>query len=249
MSSVPQGKIECLECKAAGKKVHLKSLSGHIQVHHMSLQDYRDKYRDPDTGEEPPTGWTLGLMHKQNAPPPTQETATAAGPSRISLTAEETELYQSRVNVLFTQSDRDPALTEVIKTIALNEIFIQRYNTRISKLNAKLTSGASFTPNDAIQLKSLAGLLKDTTKSNLELMQSLSLTRDQKQKAKKSVETTPARLMAGYEQMVKNLPKEETERLNTEMEEAAARAEVNLQSLLLEIPADATTEDGGEPGV
>jgi DNA-binding NtrC family response regulator len=88
--------------------------------------------------------------------------------------------------------------------------------------------------------------VKDTQSTNLSLMQSLSITRDQKQKSKKVIESTPSRFVTALESLVRNTSGEQLRRINTEMAEAARRLQLNLSTLRELVPSDVVAVEGTE---
>jgi hypothetical protein len=148
--------------------------------------------------------------------------------------------FNSRFQVLFYQADEDPALEATVENIVLNEIHIDRYNEQISRLNSNLGRGKR---EDISTLNALSKLVKDTQATNLSLMNSLSITRAQKQKAKSVVESTPSRFVSAFETMVRNMSADNLKRLNSEMEESARRMQRNLTALKELVPQDVVVED------
>jgi hypothetical protein len=236
------------------ENVQFKALNRHMNVHAMSLRAYREKYKDPDTGAYPPTGMTIqtirppGVVPGQphwTAPRADGTTPTAPPPPRDEnfLSLDERAAYDERFKTLFDQADNDPALVGMIKTLVLNEINIARYNNQINRLNMPTSAKGTHSGLDVERLRSLSKLVKELTATNLSLMRELSLTRKEKIKDKKTVDTTPARLMAGFEVFLKNNDKRTIDKIQMEMDEAAAAARRNLAGIKTLVPEDAIVEE------
>lgn len=243
--------VECLECNR-----FFKALGAHVaQKHEMSLDDYRKKFRDPVTGEDPPVGYVVppnsgkaGWKAAAAQAVIDDEVAEKVALSPIRavavLNAKEQERFAARFKTLFWQADEDPALESTVQNIVLNEIHIDRYNEQISRLTQSL--GRTTKPTDVQQLNLLSKLVKDTQSTNLSLMQSLSITRDQKQKNKKVIESTPSRFVTALESLVRNTSGEQLRRVNQEMAEAARRLQLNLSALRELVPSDVVAVEGTE---
>lgn len=237
--------VTCLEC---GKTYG--ALSAHLRVHVMSLDDYRRKYPDA------PTGWTFGNLWKEpvegesqpeaprevvTAPP---DTSSPLDKVKDNLQASEKAEFEQRFQTLFEQADEDPALVAPIRDICLNEIYIIRYQRQLAKITSEhARPGAKSVKDQAAIIKTFNDLVKQTTEQNMRLMDSLNLTRAKKQAQRKTPESTPSRLIAGYERYLAAMSPDQLRRYNSDEEEAVRRLQRNLKALCDQVPVDAVAEE------
>lgn len=238
----PDNKITCLE-PGCGKRY--KALAGHVFAHKMSLNEYRMRHTQDGTGEDVPVGWTVNQApvsvnkSTQTASDIEQgsQQLTSSARANKNLTAREVEYFEQRYKTLFYQADEDPALESTVGNIVLNEIHIDRYNDKIGSITKNM-HGMGFKPQDGQTLNALSKLSKDLQDTNLKLMQSLNITREQKQKSKRVIESTPSRLVSAFELFQKNSSAELIQRTNQEMDDAAGRMRRNLLQLKDLVPKD-----------
>ncbi len=220
-------KVPCLECNPVK---HFKAISGHIQVHHMNLADYRKKYTQDGTGDDVAVGWTVNARSDPNwvpgvAPADTNEGVKKYDP--LSLAKEHLSKYEQkyladRHTVLFRQVEEDPALISIIRDIVMGEINLIRLQEQQAKLTARFVK-SPFRSQEGVTLGAIGRLIKDTQETNLKLLQSMAVTRVEKQKAKKVVESTPSRYVSAYERILGNLSSAQVLRAKQEEDAACER--------------------------
>lgn len=228
--------VKCLECNK-----ELNSLSAHLRTHGIKLEEYKKKYADPETGEPPNVGWTVQSIKKGKPKKRESKKSGIETPLGLKFSTEEEAYYKDRYETLFVQADEDPALAPTIKDIILGETTIARYQTQVDKISKKVYNGAA-TPQELELLDSLEKKIKETQKTNLSLLDSLSLTRKSKKASKQVVDSTPSRMISALNQMLRSWTPEIHARLEKEIEESQKWMIRNLQEIKASIVVDANTE-------
>lgn len=224
----------------------------------MSLNDYRNKYTQDGTGEDVPVGWTLWNRSTAAASGNQQNTANTQTNSGVQqndplalvqnhLTPAEQQVFRTRYEVLFYQADSDPALVSAIRDVVMGEINIARYQEQLAKVTRKFSQ--SINSANAAQAQALSKLIKDTQESNLKLMQSLAVTRADKQKQKKVIESTPSRYVSAYERIKKNFTEDQFKRAEQEELDAVARLTRKAPTFKAMAPTEPEPEKGADVGV
>lgn len=225
--------VKCLVCGA-----EVKSISPHLRSHPpLRLADYREQFKDPLTGEFPPVGWLVQSVPKA----PQTASKGPAKPSKEELSATEQQKFDARFKVLFLQAEEDPALEPTIREIVKNEVSIDQWQGMITDYTSMIKEN----PTVLDQILALGKLVKEAQSSNLASMNSLALTRKAKKDSKQGVQTTPSRLVSGFEMFLKTSNSETLRRANEDMAESAARARRNFDALSKELIVD--EDNDGEP--
>lgn len=197
----------------------------------MSLNDYRKKYTQDGTGEDVPVGWTLRHVVGQGSPsglPTSTQTnggATQDDPFSLvqrHLSIDEQKYFTSRFAILNNQTDNDPALESTIRDIVANEINMSRYQEQITKITRGFSSG-KMSATDSQRLSALSKILESAQKTTMSLMSALAVTRADKQRAKKVIESTPSRYVAAYERIQRNFNEDQLKKARAEEQEAMMR--------------------------
>jgi hypothetical protein len=234
---------QCLECIAeTGSSKEFKTLVTHLPKHVLSVEDYRAKY-----GEDVEVGYVIAPKTKTVAsPPPTADDILNAlempvlDPNEVvttSLDASEKKFFEQRYAFLMRSAEDDRALESQIRDIVMGEITLMRYQKELAKITGSLGTSAGL--KRLPDAKAIQTLIKELRTQNLADIKSLNLTREQKQAQRKSVETTPSRLLSRYAQFIAALTPEQLARQREDELEAAARFQVNLRRLLDLVPQDA----------
>lgn len=232
--------VTCLECSK-----EYKSLISHLHTHSLTVDQYKQKYLDPVTGAEPEIG--SNVNDRKSAPKkaekPVKHHAPELGLAKgLDLASDEKRFYEERFSTLFIQADEDPALRSCIHELVLGEIFVSRYQKQINKISNDLLVSPLIANTDL--LETLDKRVKDTQKHNLNLMDSLNLTRKAKKSTKQTVQSTPSKLATAWQIFAKNFPPEQAARHELEVLEASKLIMHNLEEIKKAIGKqdDSTTE-------
>lgn len=170
----------------------------------MTIYQYKDKHRDPVTGQEPPVGYVVGKSVDKPIKPAVQD----------------------RFTLLFSQAEEDPALVPTIKSIVENEERIAQFQEQLKDLS----SPKSFQGNINL-IKQLNTVIKDLQNTNLSLMDSMNLTRKSKKLNKESPQSTPSKFVTAIEEFSKVFTVDQWERMQRDISDSERRVKKNLKTL------------------
>lgn len=229
--------VQCLLCLQ-----ELKSLAVHLKVvHNVTVAQYRERF-----GADVSVGWTLkGNKHKEELSqakierggtlPPSQQP-----PPKADRTPEEEQYFKERFATLNREAGYDPTVEYVIRQIVHTEILTDRYQKMLNRITMTPTKMQD------TDLKTYVDIIEKLNKQHMSLMDKMSLSREKRLAAKKSVETTPSRLVTAYAEELSRMTEAER-RVQLEDERDAVRRFHHNQAALLEIlPRSASGKDEDE---
>lgn len=223
-----------ITCKECGKS-DVKMLWSHLRkAHKMTSDEYRKKHGDQYMGEAGFKGKAKATIKEQSGYDP-----LASITSKLS--KKELEFYNKQFDVLYKQAEMDPAVEGHIRDIILGQIHCLRMQDALSKITHKMSINRA-TPADITASKQLTELIDKIQRQGLSLMESLNLTRQKKMAQKRSVETTPSRVISSYLQAISVLTQEQRNIEFGDENEALSRLNYNIKQLSREASTEVDEE-------